>query len=214
MCVSGRSGLTTPLDLVIADVRRRDRDRYLSVLYAPAPLRAALFALHGFDLELAGIALGTSEPMIGEIRLAWWRDAAEAIDRGVVAAQPLLQLVAAELPARGVSGADLAVLDDRWRSMIGTTDVPDSHVAGGGHLFVLAARLLGGDAALGRQLGEAWVRGDDAGLSPVPSGLRTLLGLVRLAVRDARCARAGKPEEPRGSLMRQWTLWKAIAFGG
>lgn len=208
-----RAGLISPLDLVIADVRHRDRDRYLSVLYAPAPVRPALFALHGFDLELASIVSGTSEPMIGEIRLAWWREAAEAIDRGVVPAQPLLQVIAAELPARGVSGADLAALEDRWLGMLGNDDVPAAHVAGGGDLFVLAARLLGGDAALARQLGEAWVHGDAGGLPRVPPALRPLLGLVQLAARDARHARSGAPDEPRGSLGRQWTLLKAVAFG-
>jgi len=151
--------------------------------------------------------------MIGEIRLAWWREAAEAIDRGVVPAQPLLQVIAAELPARGVSGADLAALEDRWLAMIGVDDVPVSHGAGGGNLFALAARLLGGDEALGRQLGEAWVLGDAGALPRVPVALRSLLGLVQLAQRDAHHARSGGSEEPRGSLSRQWTLLKAVAFG-
>jgi phytoene synthase len=209
--ISRRAGLISPLDLVIADVRQRDRDRYLSVLYAPAPVRPALFALHGFDLELAGIVAGTTEPMLGEIRLAWWREAAEAIDRGVVPAQPLLQVIAAELPARGVSGADVASLEDRWLAMIGGDDGPSS--AGAGQLFALAARLLGGDEALGRQLGEAWVRGDAGGLPRVPAALRSLLGLVQLAALDARHARSGRPEDTRGSLARQWTLLRAVAFG-
>ena len=213
MRLSRRAGLISPLDLVIAELRQRNRDRYLSVLYAPAPLRPALFALHGFDLELAAIVVGTTEAMIGEIRLAWWREAAEAIDRGVVPAQPLLQVIAAQLPARGVSGADLAELEDRWLGMIGAADVPSAHVAGGGDLFALAARLLGGDEALGRALGEAWVRGDDAGLPRVPAALRSLLGLVRLAARDARRARSGAAAELPGSLARQWTLLKAVAFG-
>ena len=208
-----RSGLISALASVIADVRQRDRDRYLAVLYAPAPLRPALFALHGFDLELASIVVGTAEAMIGEIRLAWWREAVEAIDRGVVPAQPLLQVIAAELPARSVSGADLAALEDRWLGMIGSTDVPTAHVEGGGQLFALTARLLGAEATVGQQLGDAWVRGDATGLPAVPPVLRPLLGLVRLAERDARRARAGLTPEARGSLPRQWTLLKAVAFG-
>ncbi len=208
-----RARLISPLDLVIADLRGRDRDRYLCVLYAPAPLRPALFALHGFDLELASIVESTTEPMIGEIRLAWWREAAEAIDRGVVPAQPLLQVIAAELPARGVAGADLAGLEDRWLGMIGSTELPVAHVEGAGDLFAIAAQLLGGDIRLGRRLGEAWARGDGDGLPPIPTELRSLWGLVRLAMRDARRARAGLPDEAAGSLARQWTLLKAIAFG-
>ena len=206
-------GLTSAIDLVIADVRRRDRDRYLALLYAPVGLRPALFALHGFDLELAGIVVGTTEALIGEIRLAWWREAVEAIDRGAVPAQPLLGVIAAELPARGVSGADLAGLEDRWLGMIGSTEVTLAHVEGGGQLFAMTACLLGGDTAVGQRLGEAWVRGDATGLSAIPVVLRPLLGLVRLAERDARRARAGHAPETRGNLPRQWTLLMAVAFG-
>ena len=216
MRLQSRSALISPLVLVIADVRLRDRDRYLSVLYAPAPLRPALFALHGFDLELGSIVAGTTEAMIGEIRLAWWREAVEAIDRGVVPAQPLLQVIAAELPARGVSGADLAGLEDRWPGMIGVAQMPATHVAGAGSLFALMARLLGADATIGRQLGEAWARGDAIGLATVPAVptvLRPLFGLVRLALRDARRESAGAMPEARGNLPRQWLLLKAVAFG-
>jgi phytoene synthase len=194
-------------------VRQRDRDRYLSVLYAAPDVRGALFALHGLDLELAAVVVGTTEPMIGQIRLAWWREAVEALDRGVVPAQPLLQLIADEVLPRGISGAELALIEARWLDMIDTADVPASHVGGGGQLFALAARLLGGDPALGDRLGRAWVVGDTVGLPAIPAALRPLFGLVQLAVRDAERARASAETEARGSLARQWVLLRAIAFG-
>lgn len=213
--------MTAPLDLVIADVRLRDRDRYLAILYAPEPVRPALFALHGLDLELASVVVGTTEAMIGEIRLAWWREALQGLDAGTVPAQPLLQLAAAELLRHGISGAALAGLEDRWLGLIGTTDIPASHIEGGELLFALSARLLGGDAATGTALGRAWALGDGAGLAKVPTNLRLLLGLVRLSQRDAAQARAaggatggaGAGTEVRGSLGRQLVLLKAIALG-
>lgn len=55
-------------------VRVADRDRYLSVLYAPEQKRQALLALYAFNAEIAAIRDRVSEPMPGEIRLQWWRD--------------------------------------------------------------------------------------------------------------------------------------------
>jgi phytoene synthase len=56
-------------------VRRADPDRYLSALFAPAERRPLLFALYAFNHELARIGDTVREPMMGEIRLEWWREA-------------------------------------------------------------------------------------------------------------------------------------------
>src|SRR5688500_15300158 len=88
-------------------VRDRDRDRYLATLYAPAAVRPALFALHALDIELAAVVDPTTEPMLGQIRLAWWREQLQALDSGGVAAQPTLAALAAEVLPRGISGASL-----------------------------------------------------------------------------------------------------------
>lgn len=182
------------------------------MLYAPAAVRPALLALHGLDLALAQVVAETSEPMIGEIRLAWWREALTGLDAGKVPAQPLLKLLAAELLPRGISGTELAGLEDRWLGLIGSDTVPAAHVDGGGLLFALAARLLGGDAESARRLGAAWAMGERV-TGPVPAALRPLLGLARLAERDAARTRAGQPREPRGAIARQLRLLAAIAFG-
>jgi len=59
---------------IAAELRRADRDRYLSVLYAPEDKRGALFALYAFNAEIASIRDRIHEPLPGEIRLQWWRD--------------------------------------------------------------------------------------------------------------------------------------------
>ena len=56
-------------------VRAHDRPRYYATLFTPASARADLFALYGFAAEIARIPDLVSEPMLGEIRLAWWREA-------------------------------------------------------------------------------------------------------------------------------------------
>lgn len=56
-------------------VRAGDRDRYIATLYAPQDKRPALFALYAFNVEIASVRDRIREPLPGEIRLQWWRDA-------------------------------------------------------------------------------------------------------------------------------------------
>lgn len=56
-------------------VRAGDPDRYFSALFAPAARRPFLFALYALNLELARVGEIVREPMLGEIRLQWWREA-------------------------------------------------------------------------------------------------------------------------------------------
>lgn len=73
-------------------VRTGDHDRFLTALFAPEPAREHLFALYAFNLELARIGDMVSEPLLGEIRLQWWREGIEAIYTGeTVRSHPVLQ---------------------------------------------------------------------------------------------------------------------------
>jgi phytoene synthase len=170
-------------------------------------------ALHGLDMELESVVAGTTEPMIGEIRLAWWREALQGLDAGRVPAQPLLQLIAAEVLPSGVTGVALAGLEDRWAGLIGAEDVPEAHFAGGGDLFAWLGRLAGGNETQARALGTAWAAGEAVPRGRVAPPLRPLLGLTKLAAGDAARARAGAPPQARGSLSRQLTLLRSVAFG-
>lgn len=58
-------------------LKEGDWDRYLSVLFAPKKCRAALASLYAFNIEITRIPETVREPMIGEIRLHWWREAIE-----------------------------------------------------------------------------------------------------------------------------------------
>jgi len=60
-------------------LRRDDHDRYLTLLTAPAERRGALAALYGFNHELARMRELVTEPAMGDLRLAWWRETLEAI---------------------------------------------------------------------------------------------------------------------------------------
>jgi phytoene synthase len=66
-----------------------DRDRWLAGLFTPAEARPHLHALYAFSLEVARVREVVSEPMPGEIRFQWWRDALMNEARGDLQANPV-----------------------------------------------------------------------------------------------------------------------------
>jgi phytoene synthase len=70
-------------------LRKEDPDRYFAALFAPEEKRGHLHALYAFSLELARIREIISEPMTGEIRMQWWRDALSGEARGAVSGHPV-----------------------------------------------------------------------------------------------------------------------------
>lgn len=60
-------------------VRRYDNDRFLTALFAPADQREDLFTLYAFNIEIAKTREVVTEPMLGHIRLQWWRDSIAAV---------------------------------------------------------------------------------------------------------------------------------------
>ncbi|WP_266064598.1 phytoene/squalene synthase family protein [Brucella intermedia] len=73
----------------LALLREADRDRYLSVLYAPEDRRSGLAALYAFNAEIARIRELVHEPLPGEVRLQWWRDLINGEARGSAEAHPV-----------------------------------------------------------------------------------------------------------------------------
>jgi 15-cis-phytoene synthase len=69
--------------------RAFDKDRFLADLFAPAERRGGLHALHAFNVEIARVRELAREPMPGELRLQWWRDAITGIGLGAVGANPV-----------------------------------------------------------------------------------------------------------------------------
>ena len=64
------------------EVKAHDYDRYLAISWTPPQKREALYTITAFNSELARISEQVSEPMLGHIRLAWWREALEEIVAG------------------------------------------------------------------------------------------------------------------------------------
>src|SRR5437588_12212862 len=93
-----RSARTDRLSPVAALVRRHDRDRFQTVLFAPAARREALFALYAFNYEIARVRESVTHPTLGQMRLAWWRqNIASAFEGRAVPSHPVAEALAAPI---------------------------------------------------------------------------------------------------------------------
>lgn len=198
-------------------------DLGLALTYVPLPNRGALAALFSVDRAMGDVVRTTKEPMLGPIRLAWWRERLEELDDGNAPAEPRLQQVASELIPRNVSGRELAALEDGWLRMFDpipwTVQTSEAIWLRGNLLFGLGARVLGRaderiqgaggllslvDAARhcsdlqSRAMLIEQARSFARGLAGVrfPGPLRPLSMLTVLAIRDCR---RGEPFEREGT---------------
>ena len=124
-------------------------DLDLALTYIPRPQRELVADLFALDAALGDVVRTTREPMVGRIRLAWWRERLEELDQGAVPAEPQLQATARLVAATALTGAMLAELVERWEPLLGDFPWEDEvvgPVAGrGAFLFGYAALLLGAD---------------------------------------------------------------------
>ena len=206
-----------------------DRDRLLALSYVSARHRPAIEALWRLDAALGQAIAGGREPMVSRIKLAWWREAVERLDREPPPPEPVLHAVALHLVPAGVSGAELAAVEEGWAVLLTpgplTTDELAAYaLARGERLFRIAARVLGGGAFDPGRGGEAWAlvdlarhcaspgeRGAALGAARErvdprrwPKPLRPLGMLAALAERDAE---PGRPQwEEQGSPGRMWRM--------
>jgi len=136
---------------------QHDPERALILVYAPMRSRAALAALLALDDALAQLLRSTSQPAVGQLRLAWWREALARLDTQPAPAEPVLQGLATHLLPLGVTGASLVPVVHGWEVLI-EEDALDADALrrfgeGRGALFEAAGRALG--AGAGDPLTEA-----------------------------------------------------------
>ena len=180
------------------------------------------------------VVRSTREPLLGPIRLAWWRERLEELDEGkAVPAEPRLQGVAANIVTAGVHGRDLAELERGWLGLLDPfpwdEGVAEAIWFRGRLLFATAARLLGQQTtddieeagglfamvdvarhcsdAPSRALLTQQSRTLARKLASVrfPSGMRPISMLAAMAMRD--CLK-GEPFEREGSPRRAAAMFR------
>ena len=209
------------LSPVGARARAADYDRYLSALFAPNASREALFALIAFNHEIARIPEAVSEPMLGRIRLQWWRETLEAIHDGKPARRhEVAPPLADAIHAWGLDRSAFdEVLDGREADLEPDTP-PDLAgleryaAATGGALTALMLQASGVDGVsgleAGREIGTAWALIGTLRAAPVlaaqgrvmlPADLLARAGLsaedVRAGRAFERCAAVAEPVAER-----------------
>jgi len=177
-------------------------------------LRPAFDALFDIDEAMADVLVQSTQPALAAIKLAWWRERLEELDQGKIPAEPRLQAAAAELLPRGITGADLAKLEQGWLELLQERPDVARALERGALLFALGARLIGGQppqilASAGRLYAAGTLQrlrlvSSGAPAIPqsgsVPSRYRRLMGLAALAKRDLH------QREAEATPGRAWTL--------
>ncbi len=143
-------------------VRAADPDRYFAGLFAPPAHRPYLYALYAFNHELAGVAENVREPMLGQIRLEWWRETMEGAAKGAPRPHDVALGLAALFADRSLPLGDFEamiaarVFDSAAGHFSDFAALETYLDATGGALMRLAARILGGDPEAAREAALAY----------------------------------------------------------
>ena len=151
-------------------------ERYLAATLAGATARAALIALAAYAADLQRITATSTQPMLGEIRLQWWRDTLEIFGKGGRTGSPVADALGAAVAAHALPLPMLAAMSEARAWDLYDDPMPDQ-ASLDGYLtkteaipFELALRVLG-------------VAADEAGALSVPAG--RAFGMMRLLARLA-----------------------------
>lgn len=210
-----------------ARLKRTDEDRWLASRYAPPEGRALLVAIYLLNQELQR-TLHTKEPMLGKIRVQWWRESIEQISgNGPVRRHDLVEELARVTKSRPDLITPINDLIDRFDDIIddhmhgGHTDGGDHearHLATESSLVKLAGLAL--DATAKPEHLDALAKAGEAHVASI-AGLASATErwtVAKAAVRKAPSALwpailhfavADSPEHPRSPLSKRWRLFRA-----
>ncbi len=180
----------------------------LAVAHTPPDLRAALTIFFQMDARLARIVAATSEPMLGQMRLAWWRDmlGQDVADRPT--GDVVLDGIGQHWHGRE---AALVKLVDGWEHLLAPPPLgeDDARAFAEGRRAALSAVFDGGDEAVGTAAAR-WAMAD---LAAKVSLDEERAMLVRLGLEDARKMQR-LPREARGLAVLGSLAKRALDRGG
>jgi len=148
------------------EVRRHDKDRFTCAMFAPEPARTKLLALYAFNLELSKAREVVSEPLLGRMRLQWWRDTLDGAKDGKTPEGDVAKAFVDVMNKEGLDRAAIEkLIDAREFDMLG---VPPEDMAAltayaegtSAELSSLGLKILGAEGEVSEQaarhVGIAW----------------------------------------------------------
>jgi phytoene synthase len=162
-----------------AQLEAFEPDRFVSLFFVPAAVRRDVAAVYGFELELARVATQVAEPMVAQIRYAWWREQLAAAFDGRPVQAPAFHAIAPvisrhKLPRALFEGmidahavdcepfpfGDMATMERYARETAGNTIKLATRILGGVAQVDDVAEHAGAAYGLSRQLQECahWYR--------------------------------------------------------
>ncbi|MDE2405510.1 MAG: hypothetical protein KGM17_12660 [Sphingomonadales bacterium] len=175
----------------------------LALAYAPRRAQPAWRALFALDARCAGFVRARREPMLAQIRLAWWRERLQEGPANWPRGEPLL----AELAAWGAALPVLAGLVDGWEALLAEGPLPPAAMtdfADGRAAAVDAlARHLDSSAAAAGAAARLWALADLAAHLADPEERAAATAQARAAAAPAtRLPRALRPLAVLATLAR------------
>jgi phytoene synthase len=158
----------TDLSYPAEQVRLYDRDRFMTAIFAPPQAREHLFALYAFNIEIAKTGEVVSEPLIGQMRLQWWRDTLDRLYAGMDVAHVVARPLGTAISAYGLVRAHFdRLIEARETDLdkIPPADLPAllSYADGtGAPLVALALQIVSGGVTTSAEIeaahfaGSAW----------------------------------------------------------
>jgi len=137
---------------LLADLRGHDRDRWLAALFVPEKARADVAAFAALNWEIARIRDSVSEPLLGRMRLQWWRETVDGLYEGRTRQHPIADALAAALRRQALpKRAFERLIDGRARDLddepFVDLDELEAHAREtAAPLLELAVAALGGEA--------------------------------------------------------------------
>lgn len=168
----------------------------LALVYAPKAAHEPTLALLALDARLANLIRRSSEPMLAQLRLAWWR---ESISRDP-AEWPEGEPILAAMRSWEANHAALAVLVDAWEALTAPPPLTGAQLsdfaAGRGAAAGALAVTLGlpGEQAAASELGRIWGIEDLA--MRLGAHAEKAVALELAASAPARLPRVSRPLRP------------------